>query len=74
MKKDTCPNFLKVSVTYKIVDYDGDVIEGSFYEQELLKTKTEDHYEVEKILGKRKVGKKTEYLVKFYGWPKKFNQ
>ena len=57
-------------VTYKIVDYDGDVIEGSFYEQELLKTKTEDHYEVEKILGKRKVGKKTEYLVKFYGWPK----
>lgn len=60
--------------TYKLADYNGDIIDGSFYNQELLKTSVPDHYEVEKVLGKRKVGKKVEYLVKFFGWPSKFNE
>ena len=30
---------LTIPVTYKIIDYDGEVIQGSFYEQELQKTK-----------------------------------
>jgi integrase-like protein/chromodomain-containing protein len=59
--------------TYKLIDYDKDPIEGSFYEQELLKTSVPEHYEVESILETRGVGKKKEYFVKFYGWPKKFN-
>ena len=49
------------------------MIEGSFYEPELLKTKLPEYYEVESVLETRKVGKKKEYLVKFVGWPKKFN-
>ena len=59
--------------TYKLVDYWKEPIEGSFYEQELLKTKVPDYYEVEKVLETRKVGKKKEFLVKWYGWPSKFN-
>jgi co-chaperonin GroES (HSP10) len=61
-------------ITYKLTDYHGDEIEGSFYQNELLKTNTKDYYEVEKILDERKVGNKKEYLVKFHGWDKKFNE
>lgn len=60
-------------ITYKIVDFNNDPIEGSFYSQELLKTTVPEHYEVEKILETRKKGKKKEYLIKFLGWPAKFN-
>src|SRR5690606_32516648 len=60
-------------ITYKLKDYNNDVIEGSFYTQELLKTKTPDYYEVEKIIETRKVGKKKQFLVKFTGWSKRFN-
>ena len=60
-------------ITYKIKDYYNEVIAGSFYSNELLKTKLPDYYEVEKVISERKVGKKKEYLVKFVGWPKKFN-
>ena len=61
-------------ITYKLVDYDSDPIDGSFYTNELLKTETSDYYEIDKILKTRKVGKKKEYLVSFLGWPAKFNQ
>lgn len=61
-------------VTYKLVDYNGDPIAGSFYTEEMIKTKVPDHSEIEKILETRKVGKKKEYLVRFYGWPKKFDE
>jgi len=60
-------------ITYKIKDWGGDPIEGSFYAAELLKTKVPDYYEVEKILDTRKVGKKKQSLVKWYGWDKKFS-
>ena len=60
-------------VTYQLIDEMGDKIEGSFYEQELLKTEVPEYYEIEKILDERKVGKKKEFFVKFLGWNKKFN-
>lgn len=60
-------------VTYELIDYDKEAIQGSFYEQELQKTETPDYYEVEKILDTRTQGSKKEYLVKFYGWANKFN-
>ena len=60
-------------ITYKIVDFDNEPVEGSFYSEELQKTDVPDHYEVEEILETRKVGKKKEYLIKFLGWPAKFN-
>jgi hypothetical protein len=61
-------------VTYKLKEYDGEVLEGSFYNEELQKTKIPELYLVEKILKtrKNKQGKK-EYLIKWLGWDTKFN-
>ena len=38
---------LTIPVTYKITDYNGEEIQGSFYEQELQKTK-QDIFRIEK--------------------------
>src|SRR4051794_13055905 len=66
----TVSEILKTNpVTYKLIDYDKDPIDGSFYESELLKTSVPTYYEIEQILEKRTVGKKKQYLVKFYGRP-----
>ena len=54
---------------YFLKDLQGDKIDGSFYEQELLKTKQNDLYIIEKII--KKVGNK--YLVKWKNYPDKFN-
>jgi len=61
-------------ITYLLVDWNDDPIEGAFYENEILKTKLPDYVEVDKVLGERKRGKKKEYLVSFLGWNKKFNE
>lgn len=62
-----------IPYTYILQDYDNEEIKGSFYEQEMQKTSMPDYYEVEKVIKTRKVGNKKEYLVKWYGWPVKFN-
>ena len=84
-EKGYLPNFSKeiftVSKTiprrppvYKIKDYDGDELHGTFYEEELQKVfKHNDTYEIEKILKKRGKGKNVQYLVKWLGYPNKFN-
>src|SRR5688572_20565395 len=54
--------------TYKITDYNGEEIKGSFYEQELQKT-TQEIFRIEKVIRKR--GKKS--LVKWLGYPEAFN-
>ena len=50
-------------VTYKITDYNGEEIQGTFYEQELQKT-SEEVYRIEKIVKKGK----TKSLVKWRGY------
>ena len=56
---------------YKLKDYDGEELKGTFYEEELQKViKPDDVYEVEKILKKRG---NVQYLVKWLGYPNKFN-
>ena len=57
-----------VPPTYKITDYNGEEIQGSFYEQELQKS-TQEIFRIEKIIKKR--GKKS--LVKWLGYPESFN-
>ena len=52
-----------IPVTYKITDYNGEEIQGSFYEQELQKTK-HDIFRIEKII--RQQGNKS--LVKLLGY------
>ena len=59
---------LTIPVTYKITDYNGEEIQGSFYEQELQKT-SQDTFRIEKVL-KRQEDKS---LVKWMGYPKSFN-
>ena len=61
-------------ITYKLVDYLKNSIKGSFYSEELLKTKVPDYFEIDKILKTRTVGKKKEYFVKFVGHNNTFNE
>ena len=53
---------------YKITDYNGEEIQGSFYEQELQKTKQEI-FGIEKII--KQQGNKS--LVKWFGYNDSFN-
>ena len=58
---------LIIPVTYKITGYNGEEIQGSFYEQELQKT-SPDIFRIEKVL--KRQGDKS--LVKWMGYPKSF--
>ena len=55
-------------MTYKITDYNGEEIQGSFYEQELQKT-SQGTFRIEKVL--KRQGYK--WLVKWMGYLKSFN-
>ena len=59
---------LTIPVTYKITDYNGEEIHGSFYEQELQKI-SEGKFRMEKVLKIQGV----KCLVKWMGYPKSFN-
>ena len=59
---------LTIPVTYKITYYNGEEIQGSFYEQELRKT-MQGTFRIEKVI-KRKGDK---CLVKWMGYPKSFD-
>ena len=84
-EKGYLPNFSKEIFTiskqvprdppvYKLKDYDGEELKGTFYDEELQKViKSGDVYEVEKILKKRGRGRNVQYLVKWLGYPNKFN-
>ena len=60
-------------VTYSLVDTKGEDIKGSFYENELQKTKQEI-YRIEKVIGKRKRNGIQEVRVKWKGYSNAFNQ
>ena len=57
-------------ITYKIKDLNNNIIEGVFYERELLKSKNNSEiYIIEKIIRKNK----DKYLVKWKGYSNDFN-
>ncbi|XP_061170373.1 uncharacterized protein LOC133179696 [Saccostrea echinata] len=63
---------------YRVQDYNGEELQGTFYEKELQKIiKKDDVYEVEEILGykKRRVGRKIiqEVKVRWKGYPPSFD-
>ena len=60
---------------YKLEDYEKEPIEGTFYAQELQKVlpPSDDVYKIERIISSRKRRGVTEYLVKWQGYPDKFN-
>jgi len=59
-----------VPVTFRLKDLADDVIKGKFYESEIQKVVKID---VEQILNTRKRGGRIKYLVKWVGYPAKFN-
>jgi hypothetical protein len=59
---------------YRISDLLGESILGTFYPQELQKVRLKEEYRIEKILKKRMRKKQIEYLVKYKGYPIKFNE
>ena len=61
--------------TYNLSDYAGESISGIFYEEELQQVFVDENtkYNIEKILKKRTRNKRSESLVKWMGWPAKFN-
>ena len=61
---------LRKPVTYNIVDLMGESIKGSFYEQELQKAKQQT-FRIEKVI--RRDNKKKLALLKWSGYPDKFN-
>ena len=77
-KKGFTPNWTEVftiskiqrtnPVTYKITDYNGEEIQGTFYEQELQKT-SQEVFIIEKVVKKGQ----TKSLVKWRGYPESFN-
>ena len=60
-------------VTYKIKDLLEEVIEGSFYSEELQKT-SQELYRVEKIIRKKKIDGVEHAFVKWSGYSDKYNQ
>ena len=59
---------------YLVKDDHGEILEGTFYDEELQKViKTDDVYKIETILKKRKKGRRDQYLVKWLGYPESFN-
>ena len=61
---------------YTLQDYAGDPVEGTFYPEELQPATigANDIYKIEKIIRQRKLKRQPkQYLVKWTGWPDKFN-
>lgn len=60
--------------TYEIEDYSGEPIKGKFYAEELQKvTKQDDVFIVESVLKTRRYNGKVQYLVRWVGYPPKFD-
>ena len=60
---------------YKLKEFDGSIIQGTFYFEELQKVNlgADDIFRIEKIEKTRGKGKKKELFVHWKGWPVKYN-
>ena len=60
-------------VSYTVQDLANEEIKGIFYHAELLKAKAPSYWDIEKILETKQTKKGKIYLVKWDGYPNKFN-
>ncbi|XP_008560417.1 uncharacterized protein LOC103580451 [Microplitis demolitor] len=61
---------------YELKDLNGEEMDGSFYEQELVRVNKdfeEDEFTIKKIIKSKGKGKNKQYFVKWQGYPDKFN-
>ena len=58
---------------YIVQDEDGEILKCVLNENEIVKFNPSEVYQIEKVLKKRKRGKKLQYYVKWLHLDKKFN-
>lgn len=58
---------------YELRDYSGDDIQGTFYQDELQHVTMPEVFSIEKILRRRKVKGQKQSLVRWAGWPPKYD-
>jgi hypothetical protein len=59
---------------YLVKDDHGEILEGTFYAEEIQKViKQDDVYKIQSVLKKRRKGRKVQYLVKWLGYPESIN-
>lgn len=58
---------------YRLKDYTGEVISGTFYENQLKKAYEQQRYLVEQVLRSRKIRGQKQLLVRWRGWPSKYD-
>ena len=63
----------KIRPVYTLKDYNGEIIEGKFYEEELQQVDAPGEFRIEKVLKKKRQGNRTLYLVKWLGYGDTFN-
>ena len=61
---------------YRVTDWNGAPIQGTFYQQQLQKVDVSDgkSFKIERIIKRRRLKGKTQLYVKWLHWPKSFNQ
>ena len=61
-------------ITYELTDASNEVVEGTFYKEELQKTRVPDLFLIEKVIRKKRdKDGKMKYYVKWKGYDSKFN-
>ena len=66
--------FMKEGIPqYKLKDYDGEIVTGTFYQSQLNRAYEQDTYLIERVLKTRKKAEQTEYLVRWKGWAPKYD-
>jgi hypothetical protein len=63
----------KNPIQFKVKDYNGVEIDGSFYKEEVQVVAEPELYRIENIIRTRKVAGKKQYFVKWLGYPDNFN-
>ncbi|KAJ8313160.1 hypothetical protein KUTeg_009287 [Tegillarca granosa] len=58
---------------YKLKDYANDVIDGTFYQNQLNKAYEQEVYFIDKVLKTRGKGKNKAYLIRWKGWGPKYD-
>jgi hypothetical protein len=60
-------------VQYKLKDYAGEIITGTFYESQLIKAFEQQVYLIEKVIRTKQRGRQKQHLVRWKGWPAKYD-
>lgn len=63
-----------IPIVYTLSDDNGDMLQGTFYREELQPVTVKDNvYKIEKIVSTRRIGGKTQYLIRWSGYSSDFD-